>query len=135
MKAEKEITVGGRSRVGVCVCVRTLSHIQLFAIPWTIACQAPLSMEFSRQEYWSVLPFPTPGDHPDLEIECTSLHLLHWQAHSLPLPRGRHIQRGGDSLALRHYEHARSRPTSWRKRLFHSQGNTKVASARHFSMA
>ena len=40
--------------------------------PWTVACQAPLSMEFSRQEYWSGLPFPTPGDIPDLGIEPTS---------------------------------------------------------------
>ena len=37
-------------------------RVQLFAIPWTIAYQAPLSMEFSRQEYWSGLPFPSPGD-------------------------------------------------------------------------
>ena len=40
--------------------------------PWTIACQAPLSMEFSRQEYWSGLPFPSPGDLPDPGIEHTS---------------------------------------------------------------
>ena len=37
--------------------------------PWTVACQAPLSMRFSRQEYWSVLPFPSPGDLPDPGIE------------------------------------------------------------------
>ena len=36
------------------------SHVQLFATPWTVACQAPLSMEFSRQEYWSGEPFPEP---------------------------------------------------------------------------
>ena len=41
--------------------VRVLSHIWLFATPWTIACQAPLLMEFSSQEYWSEVPFPTPG--------------------------------------------------------------------------
>ena len=47
--------------VCVCVCVHlSFSHVQLFAIPWTIACQASLSMEFSRQEYWSGLPFPNP---------------------------------------------------------------------------
>ena len=40
--------------------------------PWTIACQAPLSMEFSRQEYWGGLPFPTPGNLPDPRIEPTS---------------------------------------------------------------
>ena len=44
----------------VCVCVHTLSHVQLFATPWTVACQAPLSMGFPRQEYWSGLLFPTP---------------------------------------------------------------------------
>ena len=42
------------------------------AIPWTVACQAPLSMGFSRQEYWNGLPFPSPGDLPDPEIEQTS---------------------------------------------------------------
>ena len=41
-----------------------LSHIRLFVTPWTVAHQAPLSTEFSRQEYWSGLPFPTPGDLP-----------------------------------------------------------------------
>ena len=39
------------------------------AIPWTVACQAPLSMRFSRQEYWSGLPFPSPGDLPNPGIE------------------------------------------------------------------
>ena len=43
-----------------------------FVTPWTIAYQAPLSMGFSRQEYWSGLPGPLPGDLPDLEMECTS---------------------------------------------------------------
>ena len=37
----------------VCVCARLPSHVQLFVTPWTVACQASLSMEFSRQEYWS----------------------------------------------------------------------------------
>ena len=41
-------------------CARMLSHNRLFATPWTTACQAPLSMEFSRKEYWSGLPFPSP---------------------------------------------------------------------------
>ena len=41
-------------------------------IPWTVALQAPLSMEFSRQEYWSELPFPSPGDLSDPEIEPES---------------------------------------------------------------
>ena len=41
--------------------VQSLSCVQLFVTPWTVACQAPLSMEFSRQEYWHGLPFPSPG--------------------------------------------------------------------------
>ena len=45
------------------------SRVQLFMAPWTIVHQAPLSMEFSRQEYWSRLPFPVSGDLPDPEIE------------------------------------------------------------------
>ena len=57
----------------VCVCAQLLKHVQLFETPWTIACQAPLSMEFSRQEYWSGLPFPSPGDLPNPGIEPQSL--------------------------------------------------------------
>ena len=49
--------------------VKSLSHVQLFATLWTVARQAPLSMGFSRQEYWSRLPFPSPGDLPDPGIE------------------------------------------------------------------
>ena len=44
-------------------------HVRLFAMAGTVACQAPLSMEFSRQEYWSGLPFPSPGDLPDARTE------------------------------------------------------------------
>ena len=50
------------------MCVQSLSRIQLFAHPWTVACQASLSMEFSRQEYWSELSFPPPGDLPWIEL-------------------------------------------------------------------
>ena len=68
--------------VTVCVCVcESLGCVRLFAIPWTVARQAPLSMGFSRQEYWSGLPFLSPGDFPDTGIEPTSLAL---QADSLP---------------------------------------------------
>ena len=56
----------------VCVCVCVFSHVQFFVTPWTVACQAPLSMGFSRQEYWRGLPFPTPGDLPNPGIETTS---------------------------------------------------------------
>ena len=45
--------------------VNSLSHVQLFATPWIVAHEAPLSMEFSRQEYWSGLPFPSPEDLPN----------------------------------------------------------------------
>ena len=53
--------------------------------PWTVALQAPLSMEFSRQEGWSGLPFPPPGDLRTQGMNQCLLHLLHWQAGSLPL--------------------------------------------------
>ena len=54
-----------------CVCV--LRGVQLFETPWAVACQAPLSSGFSRQEYWSGLPFPAPGDLPDPGIKPTFL--------------------------------------------------------------
>ena len=54
------------------VKVKSLSCVLLFATPWTVAYHAPLSMRFSRQEYWSGLPFPSPGDLPDPGIELRS---------------------------------------------------------------
>ena len=48
---------------------KSLSRVLLFVTPWTVAYQAPPSMGFSRQECWSGLPFPSPGDRPDLGIE------------------------------------------------------------------
>ena len=51
------------------VKVKLLSHVRLFATLWTVAYQASPSMGFSRQEYWSGLPFPSPGDLPDPGIE------------------------------------------------------------------
>ena len=48
---------------------KSLSHVQLFATLWTVAHQAPPSMGFSKQEYWSALPFPSPGDLPNPGIE------------------------------------------------------------------
>ena len=50
-----------------------LGHVQLLRTPWTVACQSPLSMEFSRQEYWSGLPIPSLGDLPNIWIEPMSL--------------------------------------------------------------
>ena len=61
--------------------VKPLSRVQLFAIPWIVAYQAPVSMGFSRQKYWSGLPFPSPEDLPNPGIEPGSPAL---QADHLP---------------------------------------------------
>ena len=61
--------------------VKSLSRVGLFATPWTVAYQAPPSMGFSRQEYWSGLPFPSPEDLPNTGIEPGSPTL---QADALP---------------------------------------------------
>ena len=70
----------------VCVCVCELSCVPLFATPWTVAHQAPLSMEFSRQEYWIRLPFPTPRGLPSSGIEPTLVggFFTTWEAHMEP---------------------------------------------------
>ena len=67
-----------------------------FETPWTVACQAPLSMGFSRQEYWRGLPFPSPGDLPDPGIEARYPAV---QADSLTtgLP-GKHVDLGKGSF-------------------------------------
>ena len=75
----KSITVRNLLRT-VTQC-ELLSHVRLFATLWTVACQVALSMEFSRQKYWSGLPFPSPGDLPHPGIEPGSPAL---QADSLP---------------------------------------------------
>ena len=59
-------------KLTVKVKVKSLSPVRLFATPWTVAHQAPPSMGFSRQEYWSGVPFPFPGDLPDPGIEPRS---------------------------------------------------------------
>ena len=56
------------------VKMKSLSPVRLFATPWTVAYQAPQFMEFSRQEYWSGLPFPSPWDLPDPGIDPGLLH-------------------------------------------------------------
>ena len=61
------------NRRHVCVCAPSLSRVRLFSTPWTVACQAPLSKGFSRQEYWGELPFPPPEDLPKPGIKPTSL--------------------------------------------------------------
>ena len=60
----------------LCVCVQSLSHIQLFTKTWAVACQSPLAIGFPRQEHWNGLPFLSPGGLP--------AHLLHRQVKSLP---------------------------------------------------
>ena len=55
------------------VCAQLLSCVQLLATPWTVAHQAPPSLEFSRQEFWSRVLFPPPGDLPNPGIKPTSL--------------------------------------------------------------
>ena len=67
--------------VYMCVCVCVLCRVRRFATPWIIDCQAPLSMGFPRQEYWSGLPFSSPRDLPNPGIKPTSPV---WQADSLP---------------------------------------------------
>ena len=71
----------------------SLSCVRLFATPWTVACQAPLSKGFSRQESWSGLPFPPPGDLPSPGIESGSPAI---QADSLPYePPGKPLNKEG----------------------------------------
>ena len=74
----------------------TLRHVRLFVTPWTVACQAPLSMEFSRQEHWSGLPFPSPRDLPNSGMEPSLL-------------RRRQV--------LHHLSHQGSPPSEWPKHL------------------
>ena len=74
------------------------SPVWLLEILWTVACQAPLSMEFSRQEYWSGLPCPPPGDLPDQRSSSCLFHLLLWQA-----PPGKH----STALALSRFSRVR----------------------------
>ena len=59
----------GLGETGINDAVKLLSHVQFFVAPWTVAYQAPPSMGFSRQEYWSGLSFPSPGDLPHPGIE------------------------------------------------------------------
>ena len=77
---------------GVCIHAQLLSRVRLFATPWTVIHQAPLSIGFPRLEYWSALTFPSQGDLPNLGIEPRSPAL---QADSLPPePPGKPIGAG-----------------------------------------
>ena len=74
----------------LCVCVCALSCVRLFVTTWTVACQAPLFLGLSRQEYWRGLPFPSPEDLPDPGIkpvspmspalQADSFLLSHWRS-------------------------------------------------------
>ena len=64
---------------------RSVRSYLLFVVSWTVVPQAPLSLAFLRQEYWSRLPFASLGDLPDQGLNPCLLHLLHWQVDSLPL--------------------------------------------------
>ena len=82
----------------MCVCAYSLSCVRLFATLWTAVHQAPLSLGFSRQEYWSELPCPPPRDVPDPGIKPRSPTL---QVVSLPSePPGKPKNTGVDSLSL-----------------------------------
>ena len=64
-----EVTEHTCTNLNKYVKVKSLSRVRLFVNPWTVAYQAPLFLGFSRQEYWSGVPFPSPGDLPDPGIE------------------------------------------------------------------
>ena len=69
IKIAGELSSTSDTQVKVKVNVKSLSHVRLFATPWTVAYHAPPSMGFSRQEYWSGVPLPSPGDRPNPGIE------------------------------------------------------------------
>ena len=80
------------SGLGNCVKVKLLNRVRLFVTPWTVAYEAPPSMGLFRKEYWSGMPFPTPGDLPEPGIEPASPAL---QADSLHLSyQGTQSKRG-----------------------------------------
>ena len=109
IKMVKMINVNVHVLYGVLV----LSCVRLFVTPWTVAHQAPLSMEFSRQEYWSGLPLSSPGDLPNPGIEPWSPKL---QADSLPseLPKKKKTSQG-NHLSLSHSK-TKGRSAWWRKK-------------------
>ena len=82
----------------------SLSRVRLFATPWTVAYQASPSMGFSRQEYWSGLPFPSPGDLPDPGIELGSLAFQVIIIFITSTIVGLQVQQQGGNTALRSTE-------------------------------
>ena len=85
------------------VCAQLFSSVHLFVTPWTVAWQAPLSMEVTRQDYWSGLPCPPPRDHPDPGIKPVSPALtgmfftirITWEAHKAQTGVKERESRGG----------------------------------------
>ena len=77
-----QMTASSMTPLVYCCCCCLVALCQLSVTPWTVDHQAPLSIKFSSQEYWTGLPFPSPGDLPDPEIEQASPA---WQVASLPL--------------------------------------------------
>ena len=81
---------------------QSVSWVWLLETPWTVACQTPLPMEFPRQEYWSGLPSPPPGDLQTQGVNSHLLHLLHWQTRFFPtVPLGTFT----DQLTLKYRDH------------------------------
>ena len=74
-----------QERVVFHTCIQLLSHVQLFATPWTISHQTPLSMEFSRQEYWNRLPFPHFTQGLSYFTSCLAFVFTYQEALSIPL--------------------------------------------------
>ena len=70
---QREDLITGARGISTLMRAQSLSHVRLLAAPWTAAPQSPLSMEFSREEYWRELPRPPPGDLPDPGIKLASL--------------------------------------------------------------
>ena len=70
--SDKEMPAQNVTLLSYVLHAQSLSHVWLFVTPWTVACQVPLCMEFSRQEYWSGLPFPSSGNLPDPGIKPAS---------------------------------------------------------------
>ena len=73
---KRRLLLGRKVMTNLKVKVKSISHVQLFAIPWTVAYQAPLSMGLSRQEYWSKLPFPSPGDGSSQPRDQTQVYCI-----------------------------------------------------------
>ena len=96
--------------VCVCVCVLVAKSSLLFVTPWIVAHQVPLSMGFSRQEYWSGLPFPSPGDLLDPGIKPMSPELQSDSLPSEPQGKGAHVKMFN---IFCHYENANQTTTRY----------------------